>query len=110
MNETSTPTEGVPPQSDTEPVVTEPASRSLRKVEISTVDALAGFRPTSDRSSTASHHSSTFDMLLKSMEQSGDAKAMLASKVMTLEAEVAALKLQLQGGTTVEPEPQAADP
>ena len=73
------------------------------------MDALAAVRSTSDRSSTASYQSSTFDKLLKSMEQSGDAKTMLASKVVSLEAEVAALKVQLAGGTMVEPEPQTAD-
>ena len=99
VNEDGTPTEGVPPQGS----IPGPRGRSTRKVEISTVDALAGVRSSS---SATSSHSSMVESLVKSVEKSGDAKAMLTQKVMSLEAEVLALKRRLGEGTEPEPEPE----
>ena len=46
------------------------------------------------------------DSLVKSMEKSGDAKAVLTQKVVSLEAEVMALKRRLGESTEPEPEPE----
>lgn len=99
VNMEGLPAEGEPPTTITSSGI---GTRSTRKVESSTVEALDGVRSRSERSSNSS---AILDSLEKSMSTTEDVKLVLMKQIMSLEAENAALKRRMQHSEP-EPEPQ----
>ena len=99
VNKEGLPAEGEPP---TTIASSDIGKRSTRKVESSTVEALDSVHSRSERSSNSS---AILDSLEKSMSTSEDLKLVLVKQIVSLEAEVAALKRRVQQSEP-EPEPQ----
>jgi hypothetical protein len=101
-NEESAPPKGEE-SSPTKIVGSSRRSRSERRVENSTVDALAGFGSNTDsRSSASSRMLSSMDSVIIEF---ADVKTVQAQKIAALEAELRTLKLKLQDGDA-DPQPQ----